>query len=528
MRSLALGVLLAVLSVNTFAKNDGAGVPAELSVTHGFVRVTLPQWGFGDPPKLRTRAGKGSYTLIRVAEDGSYAYGAWVPAGQYDIEGTVAADGSPYTPIVVESGRMTDLGALLRIQLGGYETVLLPIRHPEADAEARAAQSRLSSVLHAADSPRWEPTAPPKSVRAEAPLTGLGLIADLLTDYERHINKPPLSKQLKEAPTLDALAALARLAVAPRTEESASDRAGNLYFGADFGQLRIRRPDGTWGSIDTGTLDEITAVGADGDCIVAGTLRGLLLMSTDAGRSWHRIRSLDRNEIVVDIDRAPHAWVVLTARTGTGVNPWGPVQGLRAYLAHREDMDDLAPSKDFTLPQLYSARTRGMSDALVGQVAGGAYIVNTVTDVQKLDLASMQWSTLTRPPHRVDVLHVSVDGTLITALRIQGAFSKISVSKDGGTTWLPYSRPPYAIYDAVLETPDSGNATRWNSHAFSATLEFYSYDPTAKDWHKTGESPPGCIRLLRDESYEQRFCLTSGGSILDRKGGKWVAEFAVE
>jgi hypothetical protein len=404
---------------------------------------------------------------------------------------------------------------------------LLPIRHPEADEEAKAAQKRLGSTLRSSDSLPWTPEAPPKAVVIQTPPTGLGLVADLITLYQRQVNKPSLSKQLKEAPTVGALATLARLAVAPSTEEAAVDRAGNLYFGADFGQLRVRHQDGTWGSMDTGTLDEISAVGADGERIVAGTLHGQLVTSADRGQSWQRVRALERNEIVVDIDRAGDTWMVLTAVIGKGVNPWGPVQQLRAYAGKHEDLDDLAVAKEFPV-SLISVHILGRSDSLVGQVVGGAYVVNTVTDLLKLDPVTMQWSTLTRPPHRVDAFHVSDDGTVITTVRIMGAFSKISVSKDAGATWLPYSRPPYAIYDAMLETPDSGNASRWNSHAFSATLEFYSYDATAKDWRKTAEAPPGCARLLRDASYRQRFCLTSGGSILDRKDDKWVVEFALE
>jgi hypothetical protein len=78
----------------------------------------------------------------------------------------------------------------------------------------------------------------------------------------------------------------------------------------------------------------------------------------------------------------------------------------------------------------------------------------------------------------------------------------------------------------VLETADSGQATRWNAHAFSASLELYSYDPKIKDWRKGGETPQGCIPLLRDAAYRQRFCLTSGGSILDQRNGQWAIEFA--
>jgi hypothetical protein len=177
---------------------------------------------------------------------------------------------------------------------------------------------------------------------------------------------------------------LARLAVAPRTEEAAADGAGNLYFGSDFGQLRVRHQDGTWGSIDTGTLDEVSAVDADGERIVAGTLHGLLLTSADRGQSWQRVRALDRNEIVMDIARAGGTWMVLTARTGKGVNPWGPIQQLRAYAAKREDLEDLAAARDFPV-SLPFARILGRSDSLVSQVVGGAYMVNTVADLLKLD-----------------------------------------------------------------------------------------------------------------------------------------------
>lgn len=66
----------------------------------------------------------------------------------------------------------------------------------------------------------------------------------------------------------------------------------------------------------------------------------------------------------------------------------------------------------------------------------------------------------------------------------------MSMSSDSGATWKPYSRPPYIISDAVLETPESGAAMRIDMGAFSAALEIYSYDPRIGDWRKTGDPPP--------------------------------------
>ncbi len=72
----------------------------------------------------------------------------------------------------------------------------------------------------------------------------------------------------------------------------------------------------------------------------------------------------------------------------------------------------------------------------------------------------------------------------------------------------------------------AGLATRWNTGVVSSTPEFARYDPTTDRWQKTHEAPAGCVRVLRDAAGIQRYCLTSGGSILNFVGGKWVVEFA--
>jgi hypothetical protein len=87
--------------------------------------------------------------------------------------------------------------------------------------------------------------------------------------------------------------------------------------------------------------------------------------------------------------------------------------------------------------------------------------------------------------------------------------------------------PPYTIYDVYFESPEKGLATRWASGAFSATIEFMVYDPAADKWQKTHEAPAGCVRLLRNADNVQRWCVTSGNSVLNYVDGKWVAEFAV-
>jgi hypothetical protein len=244
-------------------------------------------------------------------------------------------------------------------------------------------------------------------------------------------------------------------------------------------------------------------------------------------------------EVAADIDRAGGRWLVLAAKiarpTAQTIDTWGPhpwtIPGktVRVLAATRDDLSDLEAIGEFPLGEpLWAMRLQGQSDAVTGQVTPSAYWVSAVADLHRLDLKTWQWSVAKQPGHRFDSLRFSTDGSLMTVFRQQGAFSKVSLSRDEGASWVPYSRPPYTLYDVVLDTPDSGMATRLNAEAFTTVIEFYEYDPKLKDWRKSHETPKGCVRLLRDAAYRQRFCLTSGGSILDYRNGQWQVEFALE
>jgi hypothetical protein len=226
------------------------------------------------------------------------------------------------------------------------------------------------------------------------------------------------------------------------------------------------------------------------------------------------------SEAAIDIDRAGDRWLVLVAKFG--------VRGLShliVYSSTADDLGGLTVLHEFPMtpgpPHLI-----GMADTFVGRVTVDTYYLHTADLLHKLDLVTMQWSSV-KPAHRISAYSVSSDGKLLTAVHNQGAFSKVSVSDDGGTSWRSYKRPPYTIYDVHMETPESGTAARWNAHAFTSTLEFLEFDPAKKEWRKTHEAPQGCAQMLRDASYAQQYCLTSGGSILSYKDGSWVVEFAL-
>jgi hypothetical protein len=499
--------------------------PTELRATHGFVHASL---GSGATVRLRSLAKGETYDLVSQAANGPYAYGLWVPEGQYEIVDLRASSGAAYAPVSVSRGRITDLGGIVRLEIGNYEFVRLPIRHPELAPGLQQATSALRPHLATTEPIEWRPSAPPQAEKQGSPPTNLGLIADLLMDYTRHVNKPPLNQQLKQAKSTEEFFRLAVATVPPLADEPGSDAEGRLYYGAELGQIRVRARNGEWTNLDTGTLQTITAVEVSGSKIVAGTARGEIRTSED-GRTWRRHFSFAPGETVADIDRIGDRWIVLTARLAAvnfAAAPGAQVQTadlFKVYSATGDDLAGMALLRELPLPDKVFV-VRGMGAR--GQAAGGGWFVNVGSDLLRLDLATLQWST-SSPGHKVSGFNISPKTGLVTAYRQQGAFSKLNLTADQGRTWRAADTPPYIFYDVYFESPDKGLATRWSTGAFSASIEFMAYDPKADRWQKTYDAPPGCVRLLRDVDNVQRFCVTSGNSILNYVDGKWVAEFAV-
>ncbi|MFC4311790.1 hypothetical protein ACFPN2_22085 [Steroidobacter flavus] len=514
-RSWATAILLFLASTAFAAKETD---PAKLAQTHGYVRVSLPQLQSPATFKLHNLKTNKNTGFKHQPEDGPYSFGAWVPEGDYEIADTPGQ-------FVVKKGEMTELGAVLKIQLGGYEYVWLPLQHKEAAAEAEAAKTRLGALI--GNVTAWQAPAPSMPIKSPVPASNQGLVIELLESYGRKVNKPPMAKQLREARTFETLIPLARQAVAPMVEEPGVDGQSNLYYGADFGQIRVRHADGTWGVVDSGTLDEIASVEGSDSRLVAGTRRGQILTSPDLGATWTLVKHLDRDEIVADIDRVGPRWFVIAPQSAGLADPWTLAGRVRVYSGVADDLSDLALLKELSIPKNTFGRLVGVAQPIVGQAQGTTYLINTMKELQALDTTSMTWRTLSAP-HTINSFQISRDGTLLTINKIQGAFSKMSLSSDGGATWKQTSRPPYVISDAVFETPESGEAMRINLGAFANALEIYAYDPKIGDWRKTGETPAGCHVMLRDASYRQRFCLTTGGTILDQKEGGWAVEFANE
>jgi hypothetical protein len=512
-------------------------VLAQDPARQGFVRASVPQveaqLAIALVPVNATKAQKKKpFMLAATPEYGAFAQGAWLPAGEYLLLGASMRDDKPYPTITVRAGEITDLGAWVRVPLGGYDAADIAIPHPEAAVELAATTHALADKLTSQVPIVWAPSEPPKSVSVGGSSdTNLGLVADLIMAYNNKVNKPGLNKQLREAPTVEEMWRLARLTMKPQTDEGAVDDRGNLYYGANLGQLRVRSPSGEWSNLDLGTLEHITAVEADGARLVAGTNRGTLLASEDRGTHWARIGALQPGDAVIDIDHSGNRWFVVGAKyTQQPPNPAGFVNmrlmhEVRLYSASSASLADLAVLRELARPN--TSMWAGYPETFSGTVRGSSYYIGALNALLKIDVGTLAVTTL-KAPHLVAGFNLSGAAPVITVFMPAGLWSKVSVSQDDGATWMDYKRPSISFYDVIFDASGHGRASRWSVGMWKSTLEFVDWNPAAKDWKLVYSTPPGCLQLLRDANGAQAYCVTTGASILARDGESWKAEFAVE
>jgi hypothetical protein len=494
--------------------------PSELAATHGYVYVNLPKGGTGSLA-IKPLNEKKEYGLLAREDSGVRAFGRWLPAGEYKLAKWGDYKWGDYPSFSVKAGHLTDLGSLIPFQIGGHEIVVLPIRHSEVARDVSIAINEYKPFLVSMEPIKWEPQAPPKPIKLKMQSTGLGLVADLISQHERNVNKPSMNKQLREVASVQDFFRLAKAAMPPLTDEPSIDAQANLYYGADFGQIRFRKPTAEWGAIDTGTLNAVTAVEVYSASIIAGFENGIIRGSDNGRTNWKQLASLGPDESVVDIDRVDNHWFVTTARLIP--NPYGShsVDQVNVYVARKSDFSDLSNIKQVSI------KTPNFFLKVRGEAVNNFYYVNPIPDLLRLDILSMQWDKIT-PSKQVNGFHISPRTETLAAYNAMGMFSKLYVSTDHGDNWNEYKTPPMHFMDIYFEDKSEGRAVRMNMGAFTSTYELMEYDPAKKTWKKTSDVPAGCDRVLRDTDYAPKFCITKGGSILGYARPQWAVEFSIE
>ncbi|PMQ03057.1 hypothetical protein DyAD56_20255 [Dyella sp. AD56] len=494
---------------------------AELAATRGYVYVYFPK----DIGTIEVRPVDGgpNRKLAPRTDEGGKAYGAWLTPGDYRISKWNSYDWGDYPTFKVEAGRVTDLGSLVPVNIGGYELVVLPVRDAEDAHAIDGALQQYASALTSLDPIRWNPPSPPKPIDLQLKVTpGLGLIPSLVMAHDRKVNKPSTVAALKNATSNEEFLRLARSIARPMYSHPAEDGQGNIYFGADLGQIRVRHEDGTWSGLSVDTLHSVSGVAFVEGSLYAGSDNGVLRSSDDSGKHWSDIRTFGDDQAIIDIEHEGNAWIVATAHQV--LQPSGVVAAdqIVVYVSPQGGLEKLEKSREFPLEK----QMPGSWGGAMGQLVHGAYFINTHKGLYRYDLAGQQWKTIS-PPTNVSTHHVDPATGTVSVLLNKGALSKVFVSEDKGGSWKEMKRPPFVTADVQFDNPGMGYAIRAEPGAFKVTWEIYTYSRGAPDWAKQVDAPFQCIPMRASASMPI-ICILSDGSILSQREQDWYVEFSAQ
>lgn len=497
--------------------------PGVLSSTHGYVQALTPK-GLGASIEVTSVRDGQTHVLPKLCDD-CRRYGLWLPEGDYVLsrwDESKWPAGTP--PFTVKRQQATSLGALVPLELGSYDFVVMPVQNGEVRDETTLGLADQRAWLPA-DKPviEWAPTTMPPVLKTASPGSGLGLIADLLLEYERHVNKPPALARIRAAKAPDELMLGVKAITPPTTLKHARLPDGSLLYGAELGQIRLRTPGKEWRNLDTGTLHAVTAVSTEGANILAGSSDGVIRRGTVAG-PWVALTRLPRREKIVALFRAADGQrIVVSAAEATvrGILTLPTTKAVTVYAAQRDDFSDLAELRRFDQvpsPNFWTTHA---------EVTPKAMFLNVLPDLWRYRFDTRTWDKV-NPPADVTRFSASDDGRTLIAYKVQGAFSKLYLSKDDGASWAQKDTPPYTIADIFFQDETHAVATRWSMGAFSGNYEFMRYDAAGDRWVRTEEVPGACRRIVWTADLGEKLCVTNGHSILRKDAGKWQVEFAVD
>jgi len=511
-----LRLLLVIVLLIATAPASGAKPkdPAVLSKTHGYAVVTLPRKGWLE---LRSVDTKKRY---RIDEDNFIAgatHGEWLPAGSYNVSRWTLRELQGYETVVIETGRVTDLGVFVPLANGQGEDVLVAVRHAGSGAERIAAITATLPFLNDPEPIIYSSSAVPVAIKPAYANSGQGLVADFLLQQSEKAMRADDMPGLDEADSAESYFRIALSAQPPQDRDAPYDASSNRYFAAPLGQVRMRTAVGEWSTIDSGVLDDVTAVEhAQGELIV-GFADGAVRIMSEVG-NWRDVSSHPEGLRILDVDYVDAVWMLTAGRYEIMRNGAVALTTLEVFRGDKPDFAVLEKVAEYPLKGLDRVLSRGQ-----GALTRDAYWLGVYPLLHRYDLKTGKWSTAALK--KIGGFSLSDNSQVITAFKFGGKRKTLYVSPDDGHTWEALANP--AAHAVHFDESGVGRAVGVKMGAFVGNRFVIEYDPESGTWGNRLDLPKECENVISGLRGDALLCTTGNHSILRFEAGKIIQEFAL-
>lgn len=510
-------IFLTLLFLAGCTTADKVQDPYLLAETHGYILIHFPR----AHPGIEIKDIESDRTYSLKIDYLNKTSGLWVRKGSYKLSkafyGVGGNELKGYPTIEVKAGQITSLGSLINFNLGEDKNIWMQKSFSiTKDLESQYV-SRFKQNLVGAKLNKWELTKIPEVSTTNRLSSGQGLIVDWLLAYSDSNQEGRLKKKLLNETSLESFYQTALKTLPPLArQDPAIDVEGNLYYGAELGQIKKRSPDGIWTTIDTGTLEPISKVYWHKGQLIAANRSKWLSRSLDSGKTWKLISTFAPEELILDIDAHNDRLYILTSQKSDAAYAEGKGFVVTIYGTSAHDFRNVETIK-------YIPHKGVILRDPKAEIANGYYFVGFEPNVLKsMSLKTEQWDDIPLPQD-FSTYNIAEDG-LISLFNIQGIFSDLFISEDKGESWHELKPPSYVIENIFFSSKDIGVSHRTEMNAFSASYFVQRYEPLKGGWVNISKAPDECKYLIEDDKRQARFCVTKSDEVLVLTDNKWISE----
>ena len=456
-------------------------------------------------------------------------FGAWVPAGKYQItrvlspagikENYVKVKKNSLPEVEVKAHGVTDLGNLFPINLGGGEYSI--VWRARTNQFVPKVVRENQSIFYPNNFLTWSASGKLSVSHMHTASSGLGLIVDVILAISEASQRGEAIRF--EDMTHENSLQYFQLLGSPSTRLH-SDGDNFEYFGTTLGSIRYKNGK-IWRVIRTGSLEAVAAVHFEQDGKILVALEsGELIVSTDTGVTWQQLASLHSGELAFDIKIIEGTYYVSTwspdATHGVELGNLREVKPvINIYRLNDAELKSIASIEGKQMAKMYlgwgfvkpKIETHGTSMLVYAPLNTLAEFSTVTGSVRKID-----------SPQKMHGFSYNDKANLLVVWVSGGIFSKAHFSDNMGMDWHELIKPSYQPREIHLETPTKGHMWSESINANSTNYELTRMDTNNNQWEAIIAADKSCASILSNYQMNRYYCVYPSGVIVELSGNRVV------